>query len=268
MRPILFRLANGSYLHAGHFMLFVAGLAAIAVLVLEIRRTRERPEEIYGLLLLLFISTLLGARILYCIDFREEYQYGLPDVLKFWKGGLALHGGGLFGFLAFVLYTGWRRLDFWRTADLLTPSAALFVFFARIGCILTGCCYGKQCGPGFPLAMTFTNHSTMAPKDVPLYPTQALFALSALLVFAVVWLRREEKRFEGEIALLGASLFSLLAFAVEFLRGDLRVLYEIGGAILSQNQVMNALIFLAAVNLYIYRWREAGARPERREPVP
>ena len=268
MRPILFRFANGSYIHSGHFMLFFGSLAAIAVLAWEMRRTRQRPEEIYGLLLLLFLSALLGARLLYCIDFHEKYQYGLIDVLKFWKGGLALHGGAVFAFLTFVLYTGWRRLDSWRTADLLTAPAAIFVFFARIGCTLTGCCYGKQCDPGFPLAMTFTANSTMAPKDVPLYPTQALFALSALFVFAVVWLRRRKKGFEGELALVGACLFSLLAFAIEFLRGDLRVLYDVGGAILSQNQVMNLMIFLAAGCLYLYRWRETKIRQERREPTP
>jgi phosphatidylglycerol:prolipoprotein diacylglycerol transferase len=268
MKPILFRFADGSYIHSGHFLLFVGGLAGIALLAWDLRRTRERPEEIYGLLLVLFVSTLLGARILYCIDFQDKYGYGLADVLKFWKGGLALHGGALLGFAAYVLYTGWRRLDFWRTGDLLTPPAAAFVFFARIGCILVGCCYGEQCNPGFPLAMTFTSPSTMALKNVPLYPTQALFALSAAVVFAVTWRLRKRKRFDGETALVGTALFSLLAFAVEFLRGDLRVLYSLGGIILSQNQVLNALIFLAAVHLYIYRRTETRGLPNVTRPAP
>jgi phosphatidylglycerol:prolipoprotein diacylglycerol transferase len=144
----------------------------------------------------------------------------------------------------------------------LTPPAALFIFFARIGCLLTGCCFGKQCDPDFPLALTFTNRSAIAPKNETLYPTQLLFAAAALLVFALVWARRRHERFEGEITLMGVSLFSLLAFVIEFLRADLRVLYEVGGMTLSQNQVMNALIFLASIYLYIYRRRETRSRPD------
>jgi phosphatidylglycerol:prolipoprotein diacylglycerol transferase len=243
-------------------MLFVGGLAAIFLIALEMRRTGERPEEIYPLLLLLLASTLLGARILYCIDFHEQHTYGLLDVLEFWKGGLALHGGAILAFVTYTLYTSWRRMDFWGTADLLTPAAAMFIFFARIGCFLTGCCYGKQCDPDFPLALTFTNHSAIAPKNEALYPTQLAFAAAALLVLVVVWARRKRGRFEGEISLMGVSLFSLLAFVIEFFRADLRVLYEVGGVTLSQNQVMNALIFMIASYLYIYRRRETGGRPD------
>jgi phosphatidylglycerol:prolipoprotein diacylglycerol transferase len=253
MKPILFRFANGSYIHSGHFFLFVGGLAAIVYIAWALRSSRQRPEEIYGLLLLMFISSLLGARLLYVLDFQEKYGYDLLDVLKFWKGGLALHGGALLGFFTYVLYIGWRRLDFWRIGDLLTPPAALFVFFARIGCIFVGCCYGKQCDPAFPLAMTFTGPSTMAPKDAPLYPTQALFMLGAALVFVVVSWRRKHKKFDGEVGLLGVSLFSLLAFAIEFLRGDLRVLYEISWFTLSQNQIISINIFLVSIILYFYR---------------
>jgi phosphatidylglycerol:prolipoprotein diacylglycerol transferase len=253
MKPILIRFADGSYIHSGHFMLFLGGLAAIIVLALEMRRTGEKPEKIYPLLFLLLISTILGARLLYCMDFNDRFQYSLVDVLKFWRGGLALHGGALFALATSVVYMHWRQLDFWKIADLFTPPAVLFVAFARVGCILTGCCYGKQCDPDFPLAVTFTDYAAMAPKSVPLYPTQACFAATALLVFVVVWVRKNRKGFKGEVALLGVSLFSLLAFIIEFFRADLRVLYEIGGVALSQNQIIGAAVFLAATGLYFYK---------------
>ena len=253
MKPILIRFADTSFIYSGHFMLFLGGLAAIFVLALEMKRTGERPEEIYGLLLLLFISAIAGARLLFCMDFNHEFQYSLVDVLKFWKGGLALHGGILLALATFVLYIRWRHLDFWRIADLFTPAAALFIAFARVGCILMGCCYGKQCNPDFPLAITFTESASQAPRGVPLYPTQGMFAAMALVVFVLVWVKRNRKRFEGEVTLLGTSLFSFLAFLVEFFRADRRVLYEIGGVTLSQNQIVGAGLFLTMTGLYFYR---------------
>lgn len=260
MKPILVRFGDTSFIYSGHFMLFLGALAAIVVLAREMKRSRERPEEIYGLLLLLFISAIAGARILYCMDFNDEFQYSLVDVLKFWRGGLALHGGALLALATFVLYIRWRQLDFWRIADLFTPPAALFIAFARGGCILMGCCYGKQCAPDFPLAMTFTESISGTPRGVPLYPTQALFTAAALLVFVVVRWTRKRNRFEGETTLLGASLYSLLAFIIEFFRGDRRVLYHVGGGTLSQNQIIGALVFLTVTGLYFYRKETARDR--------
>ena len=269
MRPILFHIGQTYYyVHAGHFMLFLGGLAGLFVVRTEIKRTEAEPDKIYLLLLLLAIASVYGARILYCLDFRETYHYGLLDVLRFWKGGMALHGGILLALAVYVLYIDRQGLDFWKTGDLLAPAVAAFIFFARIGCILVGCCYGRQCAPGFPFALTFTEPAAVAPKHVPLYPTQPMFAAAALAVFLVLWAKRKTKRFDGEIALLGAALYSLFAFIIEFFRGDLRVLYEIGGLALSQNQVLGAAIIIASCALYVYRRRVTKRCPKSREPAP
>ncbi len=94
MKPILIRFADGSYIHSGHFMLFVGGLLAILLLAIETKRTGERPEKIWGLMILLSISAVYGAHIFYWLDFRKEYGYGLKHLFIFWKGGMALYGGG------------------------------------------------------------------------------------------------------------------------------------------------------------------------------
>ena len=258
MKPILIRFADGSYIHSGHFMLFVGGLAAILLVVIEIRRIGERPEKIYGLLILLMVSAVYGAHIFYWIDFREKFNYGLLDLLLFWRGGMALSGGGLLAFAAYVLYTNWQDLDFWGTGDLLVPPSTLFIFFARVGCVLSGCCYGKTCDPDVPLALTFPDGPTLAPHGEPLYPTQPLFAAAALDIFVVLWARRKSKAFEGEISLVGVLMYSISSFAIEFLRGDLRVLYEILGTEISQNQVISVNLFLAAAILYTCRRRRSS----------
>ena len=242
-------------------MLFIGGLAAIVVLGIEIRRTQQRPEEIYGLILVLFISSILGARVLYCMDFSRKMNWDLRKMLMFWKGGLALHGGAVFSLASFAFYIKWRRLNFWRTSDLLAPSAAIFSFCSRIGCILSGCCYGKQCDPTFPFAITFTDFQASAPKNVSLYPTQLLFAASSLGLFSILWLKRKRKRFDGEIGLMAISIYSLLALAIEFLRGDLRVLYDIGGFSFTQNQLIGAAIFTASSCIYFCRRAREGTKP-------
>jgi phosphatidylglycerol:prolipoprotein diacylglycerol transferase len=257
MKPILIRFADGSYIHSGHFMLFVGGLLAIILIAIETKRTRERPEKIWGLTVLLLISAVYGAHIFYWIDFRKEYGYGLKHLFIFWKGGMALYGGGILAFVTYVLYTRWQRLDFWSTGDLLTPPAALFVVCARIGCTLSGCCHGSECSPGFPFALPANPPTGPIARDTPVYPTQPAFAACALIVLLILWIRRKRKRFNGEIALLGVLLYSIPAFVIEFYRGDLRILYQVIGTQITQNQVIGVNLFLAASILYFYLWRES-----------
>jgi len=259
MKPIFLLFPDFPYINSGHLMIFLGGLAAILLVSIETKRVRERPEKMYGLLVLLMISAVYGAHILFWLDFRDKYNYGIKHLFIFWKGGMAFYGGAALALATYVLYTHWQKLDFWRTGDLLTPPTFLFVFCARIGCLLTGCCYGKQCPADFPLALTFTDPVAVAPKKVPLYPTELFYMASALIIFAILWARRKRKGFEGEISLIGTILYVLTSFVIEFFRADLRVLYKIDGASFSQNQVLSISFFLLAIILYFHRRGKAKA---------
>jgi phosphatidylglycerol:prolipoprotein diacylglycerol transferase len=266
MKPILIRFADGSYIHSGHFMLFVGGLLAIILLAIETKRTGERPEKIWGLMILLSISAVYGAHIFYWLDFRKEFGYGLKHLFIFWKGGMALYGGGILALVTFVHYTHWQRMDFWGTMDLLTPPAALFVFCARLGCILSGCCHGSECRLDFPFAMPARPPTGPIVRDTPVYPTQPALAASALLILLILWARWKRRKFDGEIALIGMLIFSVTSFVIEFYRGDLRVLYQILGTEISQNQVISVNLFLAAAILYAYRLKETKGHPPTTHP--
>jgi len=246
MKPILIRFADGSYIHSGHFM--------------------QRPEKVWGLTILLLISALYGAHIFYWIDFREEYGYGFKHLFIFWKGGMALYGGGILAFVTYVFYAQWQKMDFWGTGDLLTPPAALFIVCARIGCILSGCCHGRECPIDFPFALPARPPTGPIPFNTPVYPTQPAFAASALLVLVILWARRKRKKFDGEIVLIGIFLYSVMSFVIEFYRGDLRILYEISGIQFSQNQIIGVNLILASVILYFYRLRESRAHPPTAQP--
>ena len=65
----------------------------------------------------------------------------------------------------------------------------------------------------------------------------------------------------GEIGLAGVSLLTLLSFFIEFLRGDIWGLHEIFGIPFTQNQVIHAVLFIAATSLYFWRKRGASQQP-------
>ncbi len=108
--------------------------------------------------------------------------------------------------------------------------------------------------------MTFTdayaNRHVGTPVDIALHPSQLYESLACFLIFFFLLWLAPRKRFEGQVVLAYATLYSVARFGLEFLRGD----PERGGAWgLSTSQIVAVLIVLGAGYLYTRI---------RRPPVP
>ena len=131
-------------------MLFVAFVACIWLAVRLSRREGISPEPIKDLALWLFVSGILGARLVYMI------QYGVPisQFYAIWQGGLVYYGsflGGVVGFLIAYRVFLWKHTKHvWKIADIIAPCAALGLCLGRVGCLLNGCCYGNVACPNCP----------------------------------------------------------------------------------------------------------------------
>ena len=85
-----------------------------------------------------------------------------------------------------------KEAAFLKFFDLVAPSVALAQGFGRIGCLLAGCCYGRETEGA--LAITFQN-SSFAPNHVALIPTQVYSSLSDFLHFGIlIWIARHKRR--------------------------------------------------------------------------
>src|SRR5690606_14347866 len=62
--------------------------------------------------------------------------------LKFWQGGLTYYVGLALAGPGGLWYARTKGLGAWRTADLMAPFVVLGLFFGRLGCFFSGCCYG------------------------------------------------------------------------------------------------------------------------------
>ena len=240
MLPVLFRIEPNLYVQSNHVMILLGVLAALYFVRLETKRLGRRAGEIYPLIALLGTAALLGSRLFYFAVYPSQYKGRLWELFVFWRGGTSVHGGAVLAFLVYWLYAAWRRLDFWKTLDLFAPAAFLFVFIARIGCVLAGCCYGRPCDPNFffcyaPSVPPPTEHAGVA-----LYPTQAAYAIANLGIFLLLWARRKATLFDGELILLGTLLYTASAVAIGFFRGD-EPRWPVLGILLSPTQIVSAL---------------------------
>ena len=244
MCPILFQLgrftvyAYGSILGLG----FVVGMTLV---FLKARKEGIPIERVIELFCLAIFSSLIGARGLYVLLNFSIFRGEPSRILRVWEGGLVFYGGFLLAVATAIGYMRRHQLAPWKTADLFTPSIALGLFFARIGCFMAGCCYGSV--TSLPWAVTFTDPRSLARLNAALHPTQLYEAGSGLALFLfLIWIEKR-KAYDGQAFWLFLLLYSLVRFLIEFVRDDPRGF--LWGTFLSTSQVIG--ICLAILSLFM-----------------
>ncbi|MCJ7497615.1 MAG: prolipoprotein diacylglyceryl transferase, partial [candidate division Zixibacteria bacterium] len=149
MCPVLFKIGPVSIKSYGLFLVF----AFITGIILALWRSKKegvKPEKIIDLTLLVLISSLLGSRLFYVVYHLDEFQGHFWDVINPFQssgeigiGGLSMMGGVVLSVVAGAVYLFLKKMPVWKIADIVSPSFASGLGFARIGCFLNGCCPGK-----------------------------------------------------------------------------------------------------------------------------
>ncbi|MCK6551598.1 prolipoprotein diacylglyceryl transferase [Myxococcota bacterium] len=231
-------------------------------------------ETIFSLWVWGGLAAIAGARALHVAVNWTDYAARPLAALAFWDGGLAYLGGALGAIVVGGLYARRRGLGL-RSFDVLVLGMALTQGIGRVGCLLAGCCYGRETslpwGVSFPEGSiahyTLTVLGQLAPGAThtpPLHPTQlyeaaATFALGSLL-FA--WYRRRSP-VPGLVTCAYFAGYSLVRFVIELFRSDperqfLARIPEDVPLVLSTSQTIG-LVLVAVAIVVARRLRGQGA---------
>ena len=235
-------------------MIAVGVCAAYLCTVLRARKHALDPEMVFGLVLWCACGGFLGAKLLFLVT---EWRYVLEEPLYYLRSfsdGFVVFGGILGGIIGGFLYCRRKGLPFLAYFDLTMPSIALAQGFGRIGCLLAGCCYGRE-AHGF-FSITF-HHSEFAPENIPLFPTQPLCSLLNFLNFFILLKAADQKRPEGQVAALYLIFYSTGRFVMEFFRGD----PERGSiGFLSTSQFIALFTLGGGILLFLFAVRRSASR--------
>jgi len=221
--PLLGEVAVPGY----YFWLTVALLLATSVAVREARRSGVPVARILDLMLFVVVGGLVGGRLGHILFENPQAYLANPlRVLQFWKGGLVFYGGFLFCMAFFTAYVWFRKMDFWRTADVIAPAGAMSLAIGRLGCFSAGCCYGKPIDfpLGWPLPWGVTYFSGQVPhalEGIPLHPTQLYSSMLAVVWFLWVMRVKRNARYDGQAFLHLVVLYTVGRSVVELFRFDL-----------------------------------------------
>ncbi|HJP94550.1 MAG TPA: prolipoprotein diacylglyceryl transferase [Pyrinomonadaceae bacterium] len=258
MYPELFHIGSFPINTYGVF-LALAFLCAILITVRLAVRDGLPRERIYDLCLWMLLASLIGSKILMFFTEPEYRDHPLQLLsLDFLRSGGVFYGGLVGAVLAGYFLMKRYQLPWWKTADACAPGIAIGNFFGRQGCFAAGCCWGKPTTLPWGVKFTELGHEiTGVPTDNYLHPTQLYESFAMLLVFFfLLWLHKR-KRFSGQVILAYALLYSVIRFAIEFVRddprGDILGLTSLTG--LSTSQLISIVVGISALIILIVRRR-------------
>lgn len=240
-------LKIGQFTVYGYGLMIGLGIIA-AYMTAEYRAKKKNLNQdlIFSLAIWCVIGGLLGAKLLYYITQINEIIKD-PSLLLDVGDGFVVYGGIIGGIFAGFLFCKKQKINFLEYFDLVMPSIALAQGFGRIGCFLSGCCYGNETSSPFHIIF---HSSEYAPNGVPLVPTQLISSGLNFAHFFILIIYANRKKADGQVAALYLIFYSIGRFILEFFRGDLER-GSIGS--LSTSQFISIFILVAGIFIFIQR---------------
>jgi len=245
--------------------MLLALIGVLLVLFFGYKRAEKTALDEFKMLyvtLWAFVGTVIGGHILYGItqfssiisffkllsageiDTFDNFMIGLQQVF----GGSVFYGGLIGAMISAGIYAKVANLssDYFDIGACMIP---LFHTFGRVGCFLSGCCYGVESKIGF----VYHYSPDSVANGVRRFPIQLVEALFNLILFIVIFYLLRKSKMKGKLFLLYLLFYSIIRFTLEFFRGDV-----IRGHlwIFSTSQWISILIFIPAVLLLILKFRQ------------
>jgi len=195
MYPILADI-NG-FVFRSYWLMALLGIASgFMLLIFNLSRagiSQEKKKNIMLFAFFIFIPFYAGARL----GFLFEHGFscapeGMFDGFSLWWGLITATVSAFF--IAPLI-----KLNVWETADFFAPSIALGGFFAKLGCLLNGCCFGEPCSSGYFFGTFFQPYSAAGNiyPWIALHPVQLYSSLSWLFIFIIISSRLISDRNNG-----------------------------------------------------------------------
>ena len=227
-------------------MILIGFSTAVALAEWRVPKIGVEYFRIFDLALTGAFLGITGARIFYiAMNWGDFNPYGdgafdaskLVKMVAIWEGGLVFYGAFLVAIPWTYIYCRRHKLPAIPLLDIAAPGLVLGQAFGRIGCFLTGCCFGRTCP--LPWAVTFPGRgdslmgsppfeaqvklgelSAMAARSNPVHPTQLYASIAAFLTYAFLVTYWPRRKYDGQILSLTLIMAGTTRFFEEMLRND------------------------------------------------
>lgn len=221
MDPIAFRIFGIDIRWYG-ILIGLGILIAIALANFNCKRKKVNFDNFLDMFLIALPIGVLGARLYYVIFQFSYYKNHLNEIINIRQGGLAIHGGLIFGIITAFIYTRIKKLDFWLYADIAAPSIILAQAIGRWGNFFNGEAHGDVVTYEF-----ISKFPSFIQKGMYIYgdyynPTFLYESLWNITICGILLyiLYRSSQKTKGIVIASYMILYSIGRFFIEGLRTD------------------------------------------------
>ena len=132
MNPILYDFGIISIKWYSVFILLGMLFGGVVVLK-EAKKWDINENFVINLFFYTIIFSLLGARLYYVLFNLNHYMQNPLSILKIWEGGLAIHGGLLFGLITVIIYCKKYKVRIPLMIDIIVPGVLIGQAIGRWG---------------------------------------------------------------------------------------------------------------------------------------
>ena len=204
------------------FLIVIGAILGIIMVIKEAKRYKYPVDFMFNLCFWTIIIGIIGARLYYVL-FNLDLYTNFWDIFKIWEGGLAIHGGIIFGFITCLIYCKKYKARTIRILDFFVPALLLAQAIGRWGNFFNQEAYG---------AATSLSHlqSLHIPDFIiegmniggvyyePTFLYESLWCLLGLIIILII--RRLKFTKVGQPTALYLMWYGLGRFFIETMRTD------------------------------------------------
>ena len=184
------------------------------------RKEGFTEDDGYSIALVGVPAGIIGARAMFVLENRAQFEGHWVDVLRINEGGITLYGAIAGGVLAAVAYGWFRRMPVRRGLDAAGFGLLLGMAIGRIGDLINGEHIAKT--SHLPWAVIYSNPNSPSWQLGPTHPATTYEMIGDVLIIGVMallfwqfWRSRP-----GVSFFAGVVLYSMMRFGVSYLRVD------------------------------------------------
>lgn len=193
-------------------MALVGGFAALCLVYFRLEKYQIPFTAFLSMFFLCIIGGVAGSKVLFAMTQLHWLieNFTMKNLFLLVPQSGYVFYGGLFGVIFTLLFITRKDRDMRRRVfRLAVPAMPLFHAFGRIGCFLSGCCYGKE----------LASSLVIGGVEFARIPVQLMEAMAEFLLFVVI-LIVDKKRKDADLLKIYLLAYAAIRFVDEFFRGD------------------------------------------------
>ena len=222
MNPIIFEI-HGFAIRWYSVLILLGVIVGYFLAKREAKRFNVNLDFLFNMFFYAIIFGILGARLYYVLFNWNIYAQDPMSILRFWEGGLAIHGGLIVGGLTAYLYCKKYNVRVLKIFDIITPSLLIAQAIGRWGNFFNSEAHGA-------VTTVLKLQEKVVPRFVidgmniggvyyePTFYYESLWNLLGFLI--VIVLRRRKYNKIGNVTAFYLMWYGIGRFFIEAMRTD------------------------------------------------